>query len=231
VTFSKIRGARPSSFSASVTLRAVSAVFTASIHPLILYLLRMWRLILLFLLICRASGEEQSAFSVPTSELNECFTPIRDNCTFYMLCLEDKYHCGPDGYPLGYGQHFCQKFAAEISSFSPKGRQWISNTMLCLQDSLVPEATTTTSGVNNCDSLKEVALSKHAKCYVESGLCSLSPFDWLRIVRTVGIKPLVTSFEGFLQAVEAAGLCVGQYTILAGVAGIIFVIGVFIRVL
>ena len=99
--------------------------------------------------------------------------------------------------------------------------------MLCLQDSLVPEAMTT-STVLDCDELRQRALSTHAKCYVENGLCSLSPRDWYLIVRTVGIKPIISSLEGFTQTLEAGCLCLGWYTLGAGLAGIILFVSIYL---
>jgi hypothetical protein len=147
---------------------------------------------------------------------SECLSPARNTCTFYTDCLESLYHCGPDGYPLGYGLHFCQKFSAESPRFSTKGQHWLSNTMLCLQRSLIPEATDpiATTGVRTCKELKDTAFSKHGGCYVECGLCQLSPLDWWVVVSTVGIRPIL-SFEGLGQAVEAVSLCVGWYSLLA----------------
>src|SRR5271170_6267607 len=157
---------------------------------------------------------------------SECLSPARNTCTFYTDCLEPIYHCGPNGYPLGYGQYFCQKFSIETSRFSTKGQQWLANTMLCLQRSLIPEtiaAPIATTGGRTCDQLKDVALSKHAGCYVECGLCQLNPLDWWVIVSTVGIKSVISSFEGVGQAVEAASLCVGWYSLLAVFLAMVFV--------
>jgi len=173
---------------------------------------RRWKLIAISLALSARADPN------PPEMKSECLSPGPDTCNFYATCLEPIYHCGPDGYPLGYGQYFCQKFKNETSRFTTHGGQWLSKTMLCLQRVLIPEATspiTASGGVRTCEQLKDAALSKHAKCYVECGLCQLSPVDWWVVVSTVGIRSMFSSFEGIGQVVEAAGLCVGYFSLVA----------------
>ena len=105
---------------------------------------------------------------------DECSAPVRDTCTFYRNCLEARYHCGPSGYPIGYGEHYCQAFTAAGKAFS-----------------------------------------SHADCYVGSGLCTLSPKDWLVIVETVGFEQLFSSFEAIKETLITAGKCIEFYAWLA----------------
>jgi hypothetical protein len=62
--------------------------------------------------------------------------------------------------------------------------------MLCLQRALVPEATGAANAVIGCDALWTLAISTHAMCYVDSGLCILPPSDWVVIDKTVTIPVL-----------------------------------------
>src|SRR5262245_22793145 len=64
---------------------------------------------------------------------DQCSSPVRDTCTFYRACLENHYHCGPSGYPIGYGEHYCKAFTAAKPKFDAKGKKWVSDTMFCLQ--------------------------------------------------------------------------------------------------
>ena len=32
---------------------------------------------------------------------------LPEDCSFYTDCLEAKFDCGPDGYPIGYGDKYC----------------------------------------------------------------------------------------------------------------------------
>lgn len=69
-----------------------------------------------------------------------CTDPQRDNCSFYPVCVESRYHCGPSGYPIGYGLRYCEKFREERDKLSAEGQDWMLNTMLCLQRKLIPYA-------------------------------------------------------------------------------------------
>ncbi|KAJ6469158.1 hypothetical protein C8R47DRAFT_1055488 [Mycena vitilis] len=143
---------------------------------------------------------------VTAQNLTKCANPIPNDCTFYTDCLEAKYSCGTDGYPIGYGFHFCTKFAESKSELSSHGQAWISNTMLCLQRALVPEATGAPGASATCGDLKTKAFASHADCYVDSGLCSLPISDWEKVsVEIVGPGTLVESFDA-LKATTSVGL-------------------------
>lgn len=146
---------------------------------------------------------------------DQCSAPVRDTCTFYRDCLETRYHCGASGYPIGYGEHYCQAFTAAKSKFDENGKRWISDTMLCLQKALVPEATGAKTAVHGCDALSHKAFSTHANCYVDSGLCLLGPADWLAIIETVGLKELVSSCDAIKQTLITAGKCIEFFAWLA----------------
>ena len=66
------------------------------------------------------------------------------DCTFYDQCLEATYECGPSGYPLGYGLKYCNRFVDNYKLFSKEGKEWISGTLLCLKEDLVPLVEDTT---------------------------------------------------------------------------------------
>jgi hypothetical protein len=151
----------------------------------------------------------RSSNTTSTNSTN-CSSPVRDTCTFYPNCLESRYHCGATGYPLGYGLKYCTKFSDERSLLSDKGQQWMINTMMCLQNTLVPDAITTASNIT-CSAIEETAFGSHARCYVDNGLCELGPGDWAAIVKIVGIATLFESKEAFEATVQAAEGCVGFY--------------------
>jgi hypothetical protein len=132
--------------------------------------------------------------------------PSGDTCSFYN-CVESRYSCGPEGYPLGYGLKYCNGFQENLSSFSSKGVAWVKATRLCLQQSLVKS-----NCASSCDSLKSVAFDSHASCYVDSGVCTLSPSDWLAIEKTVGFTTLFGSWDALKEVIETASGCVGLWT-------------------
>ncbi|CAK5266083.1 unnamed protein product, partial [Mycena citricolor] len=139
-----------------------------------------------------------------TSSFN-CASPPLNNCSFYAECLETRYHCGPQGYPIGYGQKFCTKFQAQATRFTPAGQTWMVNTMHCLQEALVPEATGSANSSTDCSALEDRAFSTHAPCYIKNGLCTLPPIDWDEIIDVVGVQTLFNSWDA-LKASLAAGV-------------------------
>jgi Stanniocalcin family len=138
-----------------------------------------------------------------------CSNPVPNSCTFYPSCLESRLHCGPSGYPLGYGLHYCELFTNARSQMSPEGQAWVTDTMLCLQRALVPYGTGRES--TTCSDVKEYAFGTHPSCYIESGVCTLPPSDWAIIVDTVGLADLFSSWDAFKATMETAGGCGAFY--------------------
>jgi hypothetical protein len=143
---------------------------------------------------------------------SECLDPQPNDCNFYAQCIESRYHCGPTGYPIGYGQYYCNKFVMDASLLSSKGQTWMTNVMLCLQQDLVPYALGAAQGFSDCQALQDFAFSTHPTCYVDSGLCALPVTDWEAIVeKIVGVTTLFDSWDAFKATVEAAGGCAEFY--------------------
>jgi len=140
---------------------------------------------------------------------NECSDPKPDSCSFYPDCLEAHLHCGPSGYPIGYGLYYCEKFSSVRSQMSAAGKLWVTNTMLCLQRDLVVYGDG--SQTIACDMLKLDAFATHADCYVKSGICTLSPVDWVTIVKTVSFKELFSSFDALKATLQTVKGCIGFY--------------------
>nr|KMM69851.1 hypothetical protein CPAG_06164 [Coccidioides posadasii RMSCC 3488] len=140
---------------------------------------------------------------------NSCSEPVRNTCTFYETCLEERVRCGPTGYPVACGQHYCQKFATVRGKFSDRGQVWLTDTMYCLQKKLVPYAT----GQKNesCSELKKYAYATHSICYVECGVCALPPSDWVATVDTTGFKELFGSVDALISMLETADGCKDFY--------------------
>lgn len=148
----------------------------------------------------------------PSTAPSECSNPQPNDCNFYTECIESRYHCGPTGYPLGYGQYYCDKFVTDASLLSPQGQTWMTTVMLCLQGDLVPYALGATQGFSDCQALQDFAFSTHPACYVDSGLCSLPVTDWEAIVeKIVGLTTLFDSWDALKATVEAADGCVEFY--------------------
>ncbi|KAL4895256.1 hypothetical protein BDV59DRAFT_173550 [Aspergillus ambiguus] len=138
-----------------------------------------------------------------------CTNPRPNSCTFYSSCLEGQFHCGSDGYPIGYGLHYCKAFTDTTSELSTDGQAWVTKTMLCLQRALVPYGTGTKS--TTCSGLKEYAFGTHPGCYVDSGVCALPPTDWAIIVDTVSLPELFGSWDALKATFQTAGGCTEFY--------------------
>ena len=41
------------------------------------------------------------------------------NCDFYTQCVESRFECGTNGYPLAYGDRYCRHFVNKESCFTP----------------------------------------------------------------------------------------------------------------
>nr|CAG8477417.1 150_t:CDS:2 [Entrophospora candida] len=113
----------------------------------------------------------------------DCNNPAPNSCNFYTDCLEKKFHCGATGYQIKYGLKYCEKFKNSSNLFTSRGKKWITDTMLCLQNALVP---TYNSNATTCSEITKTAFDSHPDCYVNSGLCNI-PKDWYNIFATIGV--------------------------------------------
>ena len=129
-----------------------------------------------------------------------------DQCAFYANCLESRYHCGPDGFPIGYGQYYCQKFSDDRGMFDAQGQQWLIDVMHCLQLALVGDAVDNTPPSLTCKALEAEAFAAHPGCYIDNGFCALSVGDWATLLEIVGVTTL-SNWDAFKAAVETAADC------------------------
>lgn len=136
-------------------------------------------------------------------------------CSWYVQCLQAKYPTctGASNYAINFGKRFCDRYAETFDSFTAKGQAWVNRTRLCLQIALVPYIEDSLqitlapymedSKHLSCKGLRETAFATHSPCYVNSGFCSLSFWDWLQVARTVapalGVAFLET-VSGFVQS-------------------------------
>ncbi|TGZ85428.1 hypothetical protein EX30DRAFT_23440 [Ascodesmis nigricans] len=137
-----------------------------------------------------------------------CSKPQANTCTFYTKCLEPAFKCGKNGYPLNYGLKYCKKFSSAKKKFSPRGKAWVTKTMLCLQNKLVNDVKKPKIG---CSKLRSKAFATHPECYVKSGLCVLPTSDWAKIVATVSIKELFGSVQALKATLDTVDGCMGFY--------------------
>jgi hypothetical protein len=129
--------------------------------------------------------------------LDKCNSPVRGSCSFYRDCAEAQLGCGAGGYPIQYGEKNCNKFQNNLNSFSAAGQAWIFDTMLCLQQAMVPVLQTCTA---DCASFSSAAFDSHPGCYVNSGVCGLGCSDIIALFFTVKEDLLVSPKQIFLTA-------------------------------
>ncbi|PHH63156.1 hypothetical protein CDD81_6207 [Ophiocordyceps australis] len=135
----------------------------------------------------------------------ECQDPLR-TCDFYVKCAEQTLHCGPNGYPLHWGNNMCHRFQAQLQHYSVPGREWIWNTMACLQRALI--APLDQDGAT-CDSIQQAAFKSHPTCYIENGVCNLSLSDVKQLIITIHSSLLVP--DTIKQILETIKGCARDY--------------------
>ena len=56
-----------------------------------------------------------------TVKAQDCTALANDgNCDFYTQCVEPRFQCGTNGYPLAYGDRYCRHFTNKQSCFTPE---------------------------------------------------------------------------------------------------------------
>ncbi|KAF7297985.1 hypothetical protein HMN09_01019400 [Mycena chlorophos] len=151
----------------------------------------------------------------PPNTSETCVQPPLDNCSFYADCLETRYHCGPTGYPLGYGQKYCDAFQVARKTLSAEGQAWMVRTMHCLQLALVDDALGTgPNATRTCAALEDKAFGTHARCYVQSGVCRLPVEDWEAILEIVHFKTLFDSWDALKASLGAGTECLEFFVFL-----------------
>jgi hypothetical protein len=138
-----------------------------------------------------------------------CYAPPMRDCSFYASCLEASKPCGAEGYALGYGDKYCNRFLAN-DALSERGAVWRDEVMVCLQRGLGrflgDEAAT-------CRELVDGAFDDHPACYTQphASICDLPPSDWLSIVQTIDQTDLLSS-RGRKQIAATARSCLQQWS-------------------
>lgn len=126
-----------------------------------------------------------------------------NDCGFYRDCLEARYQCKGEGYPLAHGEHYCQKFLDARDQMSAAGQRWVTDTMICLQRALVQEAVGPRD--STCGQIMQKAQDSHLACYVESGFCEIGQ-DWKVIDAIVG-RGFVLDLVAFKQTAALISWC------------------------
>jgi hypothetical protein len=166
---------------------------------------------------CEAAAPdlEAQARAVTIDPVQACPVPspeaIPGHESVFYLCAEavvrDGAGCGPDGYLLGYGTRYSQRFYKEARPrMSSRGQRWIDDVLVCLQRDLRDAIDVETS----CEDIRTIAFDSHPQCYVEAGFCALPVWDVLTVVWTIDASDWLGS-SAARQAVRTALGCGHEY--------------------
>ena len=115
------------------------------------------------------------------------------SCNSY-LCLEGIKHCGIKGYYLKFRYRYCETFSKYNYKFTSKGKRWLSDVKVCLQENAISDIEIERS----CKQIKKSAFSGHVACYLDAGFCNLSFKDKVLVMKIVNasmLKPRI-AFPG-----------------------------------
>jgi hypothetical protein len=116
--------------------------------------------------------------------------------------------CGPDGYLIGYGSKYAQRFYQQARPrMTLRGQKWIDDVLVCLQHDLRDQIDSTTS----CDDIWTIAFDSHPSCYTRSGFCTLSPLDVAQVIWTIDAKDWL-SRDASRQVLTTALGCGREYS-------------------
>jgi hypothetical protein len=144
---------------------------------------------------------------VAADEIQDCPIPepdaIAGNERVFYTCAEDALGCGEDGYLLGYGARYAERFYQQTRpTMSLRGRLWIDDVLICLQDELRASIDTGSS----CAEVRTIAFDSHPDCYIEAGFCSLPLSDVVKVAATVDVIDWFSA-DAVRQVITTAARC------------------------
>jgi len=150
---------------------------------------------------------DQTELALDADPVRACPIPdpgaIAGHESVFYRCADATLACGPDGYLLGYGARYAERFYRDTRpAMSARGQAWIDDVLVCLQDELRASIDSTSS----CDEVRTLAFDSHPGCYLEAGFCGLSLADVLEVVATVDLQDWL-SRDAARQVVRTAASC------------------------
>ncbi|CAL44974.1 DUF19 domain-containing protein [Caenorhabditis elegans] len=123
--------------------------------------------------------------------------PDPEICEKYEV-VEQKFKCGPDGYPLHFGLRNCLMFnnQSTLDKFTPKGRKFVGCSTNCLVKAIVNISEYSTS----CTQIQEEAFKSHVDCYLNCNFCEvckteklafLGSYDWTDFLSYAAVKQVL----------------------------------------
>lgn len=149
--------------------------------------------------------------------VDECANLI-GSCDYYACIDQNRLNCGNQGYALGYGKKYCEKFSAidftdartpfGAAVFPGQGNVWRDNVRTCLQQGL--ESWFANDSAKDCSSLRAFAFNSHPDCYTqEPSFCELTPENVAKIGLTIQLNDFFKA-ESQQQIRATSRICVSQ---------------------
>lgn len=158
-------------------------------------------------------------FAAQPSLANSACQDLVGTCAYYE-CIEDNHlACGGDGYLLGFGLYYCNKFSDQnfrsLKSpmrqeiFPVNGNKWRDDVRECLQVQMETYLSDNQESLT-CEGLKDFAFGSHPACYTgTNSFCSLPPESILAVGLTLEPQELRDPAV-WRQMTETAEICVRQ---------------------
>lgn len=172
-------------------------------------------------LLLSACGLNSSSQLSSSSEakLDRC-SDLIGSCDYYRCVEEERATCGESGYPLGYGQRYCEilsaiDFPASVTNLAKAvhpadGNVWKGEVRSCLQVEM--EKYFSANPNRSCDDLRSFAFASHPHCYTqEVSFCNLNVASIVAVGLSIAPKDLLAA-ESQQQVRDTAKICVEQFS-------------------
>lgn len=120
--------------------------------------------------------------------------------------------CGPRGYLIDYGYHYCKKFVDHADSFTPAGQETMRAIRECLVRALEQPGEFSANPEKpslSCANARSIGISSHYPCYMHSGYCQMPIQDHVQLMilfKAEAARPFAwTEFLGMFQGCRRGG--------------------------
>lgn len=139
--------------------------------------------------------------------------PTPNGCDFYLRLEMARPCINYTNYLISYGYKYCSLFKEVKNTWEPELQTWITNTALCLQESLATYAATYADedDENYCHGLEKAAFASHPECYTRHGFCNLNALQQMSVVYYLtNLDILLKPKPTLQQAIRLAVHCVSE---------------------
>uniref|UniRef100_A0A7E4V9R5 ShKT domain-containing protein n=1 Tax=Panagrellus redivivus TaxID=6233 RepID=A0A7E4V9R5_PANRE len=116
--------------------------------------------------------------------------------------MESRAKCGKNGYLMGYGAKYCNRFKSNYNNFNTAGKQWVKCTANCLK----LRTRTIVNANRRCAAIKQKAFESHVGCYTSCGFCRIYRGNITPLYKTYDFKDFFSK-TALAQVVSMARKC------------------------